>query len=66
LLHVRVRDSLVEGRRSGQVSQLSAFTVSEDAETPEMNSGSLHRYLAEAVWCTHRPASQREIAMECD
>ena len=50
LLHVRVRDSLVEGRGSGQVSLLSALTVAEDAGTPEMNSGSLHRYLAEAVW----------------
>jgi len=50
LLHVRVRDGLVEGRGSGQVSLLSAFPVSEDAGTPEMNSGSLHRFLAEAVW----------------
>ena len=32
------------------MSLLSAFTVSADADTPEMNSGSLHRYLAEAVW----------------
>jgi len=50
LLHVRVRDLLIESRGSGQVSLLSAFTVSADAGTPEMNSGSLHRYLAEAVW----------------
>jgi hypothetical protein len=50
LLHVRVRDALVDGRGSGQVSLLSAFTVGADADTPEMNSGSLHRYLAEAVW----------------
>jgi hypothetical protein len=50
LLHVGVRDSLVEGRGSGQVSLLSAFTVSEAAGVPEMNAGSLHRYLAEAVW----------------
>jgi hypothetical protein len=50
LLHVRVRDALVDGRGSGQVSLLSAFTVSADADTREMNSGSLHRYLAEAVW----------------
>ena len=50
-LHVRVRDSLVDGRGSGQVSLLSALTVAEDAGTPEMHSGSLHRYLAEAVWC---------------
>jgi hypothetical protein len=50
LIHVRVRDALIEGRGSGQVSLLSAFAVSADANTPEMNSGSLHRYLAEAVW----------------
>lgn len=50
LLHVRVRDALVEGKGSGQVSLLSALTVSADGGTPEMNSGSLHRYLAEAVW----------------
>jgi hypothetical protein len=50
LAHVRVRDALVEGRGSGQVSLLSAFTVAADADTSEMNSGSLHRYLAEAVW----------------
>ena len=50
LLHVRVRDALIEGRGSGQVSLLSAFPVGADGGTPEMNSGSLHRYLAEAVW----------------
>jgi hypothetical protein len=50
LLDVRVRDALIEGRGSGHVSLLSAFTMSADADTPEMNSGSLHRYLAEAVW----------------
>jgi hypothetical protein len=50
LLHVRVVDSLIEGRGAGQVSLLSALTVSAAADAPEMNSGSLHRYLAEAVW----------------
>lgn len=50
LLHVRVRDELIEGRGSGQVSLLSAFPVGGAAGTPEINSGSLHRYLAEAVW----------------
>ena len=50
LLHVRVRDALIDGKGSGQVSLLSAFTVSSEGGTPEMNSGSLHRYLAEAVW----------------
>jgi hypothetical protein len=50
LVHVRVRDSLVEGQGSGHVSLFSAFSVSAAANTLEMNSGSLHRYLAEAVW----------------
>lgn len=50
LLHVRVIDSLVEGVGSGQVALLSAVAVAQDAGTPEMNSGSLHRYLAEAPW----------------
>ena len=50
LVHVRVRDTLIEGKGAGQVSLWSALTVSSDGGTPEMNSGSLHRYLAEAVW----------------
>ena len=49
LLSVRVRDALIDGRGSGEVRLLS-FIVSAAADTPEMNSGSLHRYLAEAVW----------------
>jgi hypothetical protein len=50
LLHVRVRDAYLMGQGSGQVSLLSAFTVAAQAGTPQMNSGSLHRFLAEAVW----------------
>jgi hypothetical protein len=50
LIHVRVRDAFIEGTGSGQVAILSAFTIPQDADTPEMNAGSLHRYLAEAVW----------------
>ena len=49
-VHVRVRDALVAGQGSGRVSLLSAFLVAADGGTAEMNSGSLHRYLAEAVW----------------
>jgi hypothetical protein len=51
LLHVRIRDALIAGQGSGQVSFLSAFTVASAGSIPEMNSGALHRYLAEAVWC---------------
>lgn len=50
LLHVRVRDALIGGRGSTRVSVLSALTLSAVSGTPEMNSGSLHRFLAEAVW----------------
>jgi hypothetical protein len=50
LLHVRVRDAYIEGEGSGHMSLLSAFGVSAANNTPEMNSGSLHRFLAEAVW----------------
>ena len=50
LLHVRVHDALIDGIGSGQVSLMSAFPVSAATGGLEMNSGSLHRYLAEAVW----------------
>jgi hypothetical protein len=50
LLHVRVRDALIRGRGSGEVALLSAFRISAAEADPEMNSGSLHRFLAEAVW----------------
>lgn len=50
LIHVRVRDAYVGGRGSGQVRLLSAVTVAAERDKPELNSASLHRYLAEAVW----------------
>jgi len=50
LLHVRVLDVLIAGHGSGQVSFLSSFTVISAEGDMEMNSGALHRYLAEAVW----------------
>ena len=50
LLHVRVRDAFNEGEDSGQVGLFSVFTIAGDAGSTEMNSGSLHRFLAEAVW----------------
>jgi len=50
LIHVRVRDALIAGRGSGQVSLLSAFTVAAAEGNPELNAGALHRFLAEAVW----------------
>ncbi|MBN4058632.1 hypothetical protein JYT18_00185 [Desulfocapsa sp. AH-315-J15] len=48
--HVRVLDSYIAGIGSGRVSLLSSFCIASAAGTPELNSGALHRYLAEAVW----------------
>ena len=48
--HVRVLDSYIDGEGSGRVSLMSAFTVASETDVPELNSGALHRYLAEAVW----------------
>ncbi len=48
--HVRVLDGYLTGVASARVSLLSAFAVASEAGVPELNSGALHRYLAEAVW----------------
>jgi len=48
--HVRVLDSYSAGVGAGRVSILSAFAVASDADNPALNSGALHRYVAEAVW----------------
>ncbi|MEO8090651.1 MAG: DUF6544 family protein [Gemmatimonadales bacterium] len=49
-LHLRVLDAYAGGRGFGRVSLLSAFTLAGDSGRKELNSGALHRYLAEAVW----------------
>ncbi len=48
--HVRVLDNYCAGEGAGRVTILSAFPVASVAGDPELNSGALHRYLAEAVW----------------
>src|SRR5437879_2189424 len=45
-----VRDAFVEGRGSMSGSVLGLFPVISLEDTPEIASGALHRYLAEAVW----------------
>jgi hypothetical protein len=50
LLHLHVRDALVNGQATGRIGLLSVFTLASDENTPALHSGSLHRYLAEAVW----------------
>lgn len=48
-VHVRVVDSLIAGCGAGSVSLMSTLPVAHDGGTHEMHSGTLHRYLAEAV-----------------
>jgi hypothetical protein len=48
--HVRVVDSYIAGVGGGRVTLFSALTVAAESGEPELNSGALHRYLAEAVW----------------
>lgn len=48
--HIRVQDSYIASVGSGRVSLLSAFAIASEAGVPELDSGALHRYLAEAVW----------------
>jgi len=50
LIHVRVRDSLIEGIGSGNVYLMSAVSMGSDSDKAELNSAALYRYLAEAVW----------------
>jgi hypothetical protein len=48
--HLRVLDSLIDGRGAGRVSLMSVLRLSAAAGDLQMNSGSVHRFLAEAVW----------------
>ncbi|MCC5867846.1 MAG: hypothetical protein JJU27_04980 [Gammaproteobacteria bacterium] len=48
--HIRVLDSYIDGIGSGRVSLLSAITFASEEGIAELNSGALHRYLAEGVW----------------
>jgi len=50
LLSLRVRDSYVGGEGSGRVTLLGFIPVGADSGGAELNSGALHRFLAEAVW----------------
>lgn len=49
-VHVQVLDALVDCHGTGRVCVLSAITLASDGNTLEINSGALHRFLAEVVW----------------
>jgi len=48
-LQLEVTDAYAEGQASGEV-KLFSFPIARQGGTLPVNSGSLHRYLAEAVW----------------
>jgi hypothetical protein len=50
-LHLQVGDRLVGGHGGGDVALWSALPVTSARAGPALDSGSLHRFLAEAVWC---------------
>lgn len=49
-LFISVEDRLEDGIGSGKVKLLSIIPIASDKNHKPLNSGALHRYLAEAVW----------------
>lgn len=47
---LQLSDAYMYGQGSGRLTLQSAFPLQERGACPEMNSGALQRYLAEAVW----------------
>ena len=50
LVSLCVRDAYLDGGGSGQVALWSALPLAHEGPSPEMSSGALQRYLAEAAW----------------
>ena len=50
MLPAMVRDSYVGGRAAMQASVYGAFTIVNQVDKPELNSGALQRFLGEAIW----------------
>lgn len=48
LVHLRVIDAYTDGHGASNLYLLSALSLASAAQRPEMDAGSLHRYLAEA------------------
>lgn len=49
-IRLNVRDSYINGQGASDVKLFSAFTLGRQDGGEPVNAGSLHRYLAEAVW----------------
>jgi hypothetical protein len=63
-LKVRVIDALANGTGSGRVLLQSAVKLSGIVGGLEMNSGALHRYLAESVWYPTSLLPSRQLRWE--
>ncbi|MGE3335272.1 MAG: DUF6544 family protein [Rhodospirillaceae bacterium] len=50
LVHLNVRDAYAAGEGSSEVSLYGLYTFESQKGGEPVNAGSLHRYLAEAVW----------------
>ena len=49
-VYISVEDKLEDGIGSGKVKLFNILPIASDSNHKELNSGALHRYLAEAVW----------------
>lgn len=49
-MFISVEDRLEDGMGSGKVKLFSVIPIASDKNHKQLNSGALHRYLAEAVW----------------
>lgn len=49
--HIQVIDSYIDGQGTGRVRLCSTLPLGAQQNLPQLNSGALHRFLAEAVWC---------------
>ncbi len=60
--HISVLDSYHEGVGSGEIQVFRHLTLARESNSPELNSGALHRYLAEAPWCPHALLPRQELS----
>lgn len=63
-LPIQVRDSYIGGMGSGQMRIASLFSLAGQSHRPDIDAGSLHRYLAEAVWCPTALLPSRGVQWE--
>jgi hypothetical protein len=50
MLPASVRDAYIDGRGAMQASLYGVYSLADQVDKPELNSGALQRFLGEAVW----------------